>query len=386
MKYRNEVTQIPESPMIRIAAAAERLEHSWKLQYGESDIPTPKFICDAAYEATLNGHTFYTHTAGCNALREQIAQKTFELHGAEYRPSEVVSTIGASMGITLAIRSTVGPGDNAIVIQPAYAIFESLIRVFGGEVRTVSLVPDGDRFALDLDQIRAAIDERTRLVVVNSPANPTGWMIRDDEQQALWQLAVERDFVILSDEVYERLTFDRPVARSFAAIATDRDHLIVVNSLSKTYNMTGWRLGWAMGSERVVHLMSTVAEFMTSNTPAMVQQAAIVALRDGEPYLKELRDIYARRRAMVLDELAGIPGVHVPRPEGAFYVFPKIEGLTNSADFAEDLLRATGVALAPGSAFGPAGEGHLRICFAGSETLLAEALGRLKGYLVERVG
>jgi aspartate/methionine/tyrosine aminotransferase len=373
---------VVESPLVQIATVAERMPGSLKLCYGESDMPTPEFICRAAYDASLAGHTFYTHTAGALELREAIAAKVFELHGVRYRPSEVMSTVGASMAIFLAIRACVGTRDNAIVLSPAYAIFTNAVTLTGGEPRAVPLTLDGHRFRLDLDRVRHAIDGSTRMLIVNSPSNPTGWRMTADEQRAIYELAEQRDLMILADEVYERLVFDAPIAPSFASVGANNDRLLVVNSFSKTYNMTGWRLGWAQGSERMIRLMYKAAEFMTSNAPAMVQQAGIVALRDGEAYVHELREHYAKRRTQVLDALASIPGVSVPVPEGAFYAFPRIAGLDDSTAFTAELLRQTGVALAPGVAFGPAGEGHVRLCFAATEQALADALARFRDFMI----
>jgi aspartate/methionine/tyrosine aminotransferase len=381
---RPEVLSVAESPMVQIATAAEAMPGALKLCYGESDMTTPEFICRAATEALAEGHTFYTHTAGYAELREAIARKVLELHGAEYRPSEIMSTVGASMAIYVAIRLCVGPGDNAVVITPGYAIFTNGVILAGGEPRPVPLAQDGTRFVLDLDRVEHAIDRNTRLLVVNSPSNPTGWVITEDEQRALYELASRHDLAILADEVYERLVFGAAVAPSFARIAADRDRVIVVNSFSKTYNMTGWRLGWAQSSERVIREMYKAAEFMTSNPAAMAQRAGIVALRDGEPYVQGLRSHYAARRTQTSDALGALAGVTLPEPEGAFYAFPRVEGLGDSASLALELLRGSGVALAPGSAFGPGGEGHLRLCFAASETTLGEALARIQSFWERR--
>ena len=354
-----------------------------KLCYGESDMPTPEFICRAAYDASLAGHTFYTHTAGAPELREAIAARVFELHGVTCQPTEIMSTVGASMAIYLAVRAFVGAGDNAVVISPTYAIFSNAVIMAGGQPRPVPLTLEGHRFRLDLDRVRAAIDPATRMVVVNSPSNPTGWQMTEEEQRALYDLAERHDLLILADEVYERLVYDGPLAPSFARVAQNWERLIVVNSFSKTYNMTGWRLGWAQGSERTIRLMYKAAEFMTSNPAAMVQQAGIVALRDGESYVGELRDHYTKRRRQAMNALAAIPGVSVPEPQGAFYAFPRIDGLTDSTAFTADLLRQTGVALAPGVAFGADGEGHVRLCFAATEQTLATALARFRAFMVE---
>src|SRR5215510_14237697 len=378
MHLRPEIAGVPESPLVQIATVAEGMPGAIKLCYGESDLPTPEFICRAANEAALSGHTFYTHTAGCRELREAIASQIHALHRVTYRPTEIMSTVGGSMAIYAAIRAFVGQGDNAVVITPAYGIFANAVRMSGGEPRAVALRRDASHFSLDTDAVRDAIDGRTRMLIVNSPSNPTGWVIKPDEQRALYAIAVENDVMLLADEVYERLAFSTALAPSFARIAEPRDHLIVVNSFSKTYSMTGWRLGWAQSTEPVIRAMTSAAEFMTSNAAAMVQQAGIVALRDGEPYVHELRAHYAARRDQVMDTLKMIPGWSVSQPEGAFYVFPRIDGLDDSASFTMQLLRQTGVALAPGSAFGAGGEGCVRLCFASTEDTLARALDRLR--------
>ena len=372
--------------MVRIATVAEQMPGSLKLCYGESDMPTPAFICDAAGEALKAGHTFYTHTAGCIELREAIAGKIRELHGVDYQPSEIIATVGASMAIYGAIRALVGRGDNAVIVSPAYAIFSNGVIMAGGEPRPVPLARVGHRFRLDLDRLRAAIDAGTRMIIVNSPSNPTGWMITVDEQRARLDLADAHDLIVLSDEVYERLVYadGMSIAPSFARLAHDRERLIVVNSFSKTYNMTGWRLGWAQGSEATIKTMYRAVEFMTSNASAMVQQAGIVALRDGEPNIEELRAHYARRRAEVMTALAALPGVMLPEPQGSFFAFPRIEGLADSTAFAATLLKETGLALAPGVAFGQEGEGSVRLCFASSEATVTDALERFTRWMSQR--
>ena len=297
MRFRPEIASVPESPLVAVATVAEGMVGAIKLCYGESDLPTPEFIVTAAHEAAIGGHTFYTNTAGYLELREAIAAKVQALHGVTYRVPEIMSTVGASMAIYLAIRACVGAGDNAVIITPGYGIFANVVRMCGGEVRSVPLARSGDRFVLDLDRVRRAIDTKTRVLVVNSPSNPTGWVASVEEQEALCELATAHDVVLLADEVYERLAFDDEIAPSFARVARDREHLVVVNSFSKTFNMTGWRLGWAQASEPMIRVMTSAAEFMTSNPTALVQQAGIVALRDGDAHVRDLRRQYAERRA-----------------------------------------------------------------------------------------
>jgi aspartate aminotransferase len=385
VKLREEILNVAESPMVQIATIAESMPGSLKLCYGESDMPTPAFICRAADEAMRAGHTFYTHTAGYRELREAIANKITELHQVRYDVPEIMATVGGTMAIYAAIRALVGRGDNAVIVSPAYAIFSNAVIMSGGEPRPAPLARRGDRFVLDLDRVREAIDADTRLIVVNSPSNPTGWVITEDEQRALAEIAERHDVVLLADEVYERLVYDgRAIAPSFARVVTNRDRLIVINSFSKTYNMTGWRLGWAQTSARTITAMCKAAEFMTSNPAAMVQQAGIAALRDGEPYVAELREHYRQRREQVTATLSNLPGVSLPDPQGAFYAFPKFDDSTDSAAFTAALLRDTGLALAPGVGFGRDGEGYIRVCFASTEATISDALARLKKYVMSR--
>ena len=381
MTFRPEAVGVRESPMVQIATVAESMPGSLKLCYGESDMPTPQFICDAASEAMRAGHTFYTHTAGYWELREAIAEKVRGLHGVEYRPSEIISTVGATTAIFTAVRAFVGTGDNAIVITPTYAIFSNAVLMAGGTAREVPLELRGARFSLDLDRVSEAIDSNTRMLIVNSPSNPTGWVISVDEQRALCELAERHNLVILADEVYERLVYDGELAASFARVMPGKDRVIVVNSFSKSYNMTGWRLGWAQASEEIIRVMYKCAEFITSNPAAMVQQAGIVALRSGEEYLSALRAHYYGRQLQVKQALTAIPGVSLCEPDGAFYAFFAVDGVQDSTAFTSRLVRDTGVALTPGLAFGAAGEGYIRMCFAASEATLTEALSRFARFM-----
>ena len=377
---RRELTEVPESPLVQIATLAESMPGSIKLCYGESDLPTPAFIIDAASRAARGGHTFYTHTAGYRELRQAIADKVSALHGVVYDDSEIMVTVGASMAIFAAIRACVGPGDNAVIVTPAYAIYANAVAMCGGEPRSVPLESSRGEFSLDIARIRGAIDGNTRMLIINSPSNPTGWVSSPDEQRALLELAAEHDIRLLADEVYEHMAYETPVAPSFACVAEDKERLIVVNSFSKTYCMTGWRLGWAQASPEMIRVMTTGVEFMTSNASAPVQQAGIAALRDGDAYIAELRTHLAARRAQTVDGLSRMSDVRVVAPRGTFFAFFAVDGMSASASLALEVLRETGVALAPGSAFGQGGEGYLRLCFASSESTIAESLVRLGGF------
>lgn len=381
---RPELIGVPESPLVQIATLAESMPGSIKLCYGESDLATPAFITDAAHQAALDGHTFYTHTAGYRELRSAVAEKIRELHGAAYDEAEIMVTVGASMAIYAAIRACVGPGDNAVIVSPAYAIYANGIMMCGGEPRFAPLARSDAGYRLDVDRVEAAIDHDTRMLIVNSPSNPTGCVLSIDEQRALAGLAERHNLRILADEVYERITYDAPIAPSFARVVEEKDRLIVANSFSKTYCMTGWRLGWAQSSRETIRAMTTGVEFMTSNASAPVQRAGIAALRDGEAFVAQLRAHFVARRTQVVDALLDIDGIRLTAPAGSFFAFFTVDGVADSAAFALNLLRESGVALAPGSAFGPGGEPALRLCFASTERTIEESLDRLRGSLLSQ--
>jgi aspartate/methionine/tyrosine aminotransferase len=385
MRFSGPAVEAKESLIRQIGNVAEQVEKPYKLYFGESDLETPEFICQAAFEAMRSGHTFYTPTAGYMDLRRAIVEKFEQVHGVRYDPSEVICTAGGVMAINHAIHALVQPGDNVVIVEPGWPVFASILTLIGAEGRTAALRRTDGGFELDLDQVRSVVDSRTKVLIVNSPSNPTGWIISDAEQRALWELALEHDFVILSDEVYDRIVFDRPVAQSFANVATDKDHLVVVNSFSKTYNMTGWRLGYALTSEPLTKLMTKLQEFVVSNPAAMVQRAGIVALRDGDGYVQEIRGRYARQRELVTNTLRGIPNLSLPEPMGGFYAFPEVIGLRDSLAFAKKMLLETRVGMAPGIAFGAAGEGYMRMCFAASESVLVPALEGFKGFLEKQL-
>jgi aspartate/methionine/tyrosine aminotransferase len=364
---------------------AETVPGVYKLYFGESNIPTPEFIKRGGQKAIAESHTFYTPNAGYKELREAISQKIWELQGLRYDPeTEIIVTGSGVTALLLSIFTLLGRGEKAIILSPAWPNSKSIVQMVGGIPVEVSLREGKDRYEFDLDRIQAAIDSRTRLLILSSPSNPLGWVASVEEQRALAELAYERGITILSDEVYERIIYDGPAAPSIAKVVPSREGVIVVHSFSKSYCMTGWRVGYCYGAKEAISEMIKLQEFVVSHPSSISQRAAITALREGEEFVKEMVARYRRQRDFIYSRLIQMKGLEVKKPEGAFYVFPRIAGLKDSFAFAKDLLVKKAVGVAPGSAFGLGGEGCIRICFAAEEEIMEPALCRLEEYLEER--
>lgn len=353
-----------------------------KLHFGESNMPTPDFIKKAAVRALDEGYTFYTENAGLPGLRQAIADKYRELHGVSLDPrTEILITASGVQALNVSIRCVIDPGDEAIVLTPNWPNATAIVNLYAGAAREVPLAWDGQRYTLDLSAIEAALTPRTRLIIYASPSNPLGWVAKTEEQRALLDFCRRHGLWLLADEVYERIYFSGSVAPSILRLCDRNDAVIVVQSFSKSYCMTGWRLGWVAARQDLVQKATQLNEFIVSHAPSMVQRAGETALRDGEAFVQRMAADVQRRVRFCHEALRGVPGVTVAPPEGSFYLFPCIEGLSDSFDFALTLLKETRVAVAPGSAFGNGGEGAIRICCAADESVLEPAMERLVKFL-----
>ena len=354
------------------------------LWVGEGDLPTPAFICAAATQAMAEGKTFYTHKRGIPELQEAIAEYTRGLYGTRLEAGRVTVTSSGMNGIMLVLQAILPPGDNVVVVTPVWPNIMSAIQITGGMAKPVGLdpLPEGG-FRLDLDRLSGTVNERTRAVFIATPGNPTGWVMNADEQRAVLELCREREIWMLADEVYARFVYDgagagRLAAPSFLELAGPDDPLIVINSFSKTWAMTGWRMGWLITPASLTETLDRLIEFNTSGAPHFLQYACVTAIRDGEPFVTDMVERCWRGGELVFQRLAAHHRVRIAQPEGSFYTFFGLDGLTDSLAFAKRLLDETGVGLAPGSAFGPGGEGHMRLCFASSMERLSQALDRLE--------
>jgi aspartate/methionine/tyrosine aminotransferase len=299
--------------------------------------------------------------------------------------SEIVITASGVQALNVAIRCALDPGDEALVLTPAWPNGSSNVAMANATPRQIPHPLAGDRYAIDFDAFEAAVTPRTRLLLYTSPSNPLGWVASDEDQRRLLDFSRRHGLWLLADEVYDRLYYagarlGDPVP-SILRLATREDAVMVVHSFSKSYCMTGWRVGWLVARRDLAEKATQLNEFIISHAPTFAQKAGETALAQGEEELAAMLARLKANRDLCLQALAGMPGVTVPKPDGAFYLFPKIAGLKDSFDFCRRLLLETKVGLAPGVAFGAGGEGSVRICYAAEESILAPAMERLGKFL-----
>ncbi|MBM3557264.1 MAG: aminotransferase class I/II-fold pyridoxal phosphate-dependent enzyme [Alphaproteobacteria bacterium] len=347
------------------------------LWFGEGDVPTPAFINDAAKKALDDGATFYEANMGHAPLVEALGAYQERLYKRPFPRGRITVTASGMNALIMAMQALVEPGVSVVVVNPVWPNCRETVHIMGGRVIDVELDRDETGFRLDLDKLFDACDATTRAIFINSPGNPTGWMMKSDQQQAVLDFARQRGLWIIADEVYARLVYDRPVAPSFLELAGPDDPVVSVNSFSKAWTMTGWRLGWITHPAALSDTFEKLVEFNISGPASFVQRAGVVAVRDGEPFVAELIARYRVARDLVVQRLGAMRRVRLARPEAAFYAFFAVDGMKDSLAFATDLLTTAKVGLAPGVAFGKGGEGHLRLCFAASLPKLTEALDRL---------
>ena len=378
--------KVPRSRIRELAEIAMGMDGVLRLYFGESNLPTPEYIKRAAVRAMEDGYTFYTENAGLPSLRRGIAENYRRLHGVEPDPAgEIVVTASGVQALNLAIRCVLDPGDDAIALTPAWPNGSSSMMMANASVRQIPHPLCGERYRVDFDALEAAVTPRTRLLLYTSPSNPLGWVATGEEQQELLDFARRHGLWLLADEVYDRLYYSGarlgdPVP-SILRRATRDDAVMVVHSFSKSYCMTGWRVGWLVARRDVAEKATQLNEFIVSHAPTFAQKAGETALAEGEGELVRMLERLKANRDLCLESLRGIAGVTVPTPDGAFYLFPRVDGLKDSFAFCRRLLEETRVGLAPGVAFGEGGEGSFRICYAAERSILEPAMERLTNFL-----
>ena len=345
---------------------------------GEPDEPTPEFIRRAAIDSIAAGETFYTHNLGIPEIREALSVYLEGLHKG-FQSREVVVTSAGVNALMLATQLLVDPGERVVEVVPLWPNLQEIPRILGAHVETVALEFSRDGWRLDLDLLLKSLTPKTRALYLNSPNNPTGWTASRDEQRTILAHCRRDGIWIFADDAYERLYYEGDaIAPSFLDISDPQDRVISANTFSKTWLMPGWRLGWLVVPPGLIADLGKLIEYNTSCAPVFVQRAGIAALKEGEPVVARTVARFRKARDFLVGELNSIDGVTAASPSGTMYVFFKVQGTTDSLEFCKRLARDAGLGLAPGSAFGPEGEGFLRWCFAASEDRLAEGVRRLR--------
>lgn len=379
MKLSKRALSTPPSGIREMFELANDYDNVINLCIGEPGFTTPKNIIEAGKRALDEGHTKYTSNAGVIELRKVLANKLEKENGIKADPeNELIVTTGAGEAIVLTLMALVNEGDEVILPNPSWPNYLGHIATVGGkEVLVETLEEDG--FSLKADAIKKVITDKTKVIIVNSPSNPTGAIIPEEELIAIGKLAKENDIIILSDEPYEKLIYDGETNFSLGSLEEFKNMVVTVNSFSKTYAMTGWRVGYAHGPEYIIKAMTKLQENLSSCVNSAAQQASIEAITGPQDAVFEMVEEYRKRRDLLVNGLNELKGVSCIMPKGAFYAFPNIKELgMSSKDVAKTIIKEVQVVTTPGSAFGSSGEGYLRLSFASSTEDIIEALNRLK--------
>jgi aspartate aminotransferase len=381
---RPDVLALRASEIREVANVGMARKDVLKFWVGESDQPTPAFIREATAKALMDGETYYTHNLGREDLREALSAYLTRLHDQPIALERLGITSAGVNALMLVSQAVVAPGDKVVVTTPAWPNIVEIPRILSARMETVALERAQGRWWLDPERLMAALTPDTRALFLNSPNNPTGWTLHAEDRAAILERCRKYGIWLITDDPYERLIFGPgKSAPSFLPLAGDDERVISTNTFSKAWRMTGWRMGWMVLPKSLVNSMGVVIEYNTSCVPDFIQSGAIAALNEGEPSIAALRAELAAAKDQVVGGLRQMPGVEAPEPEGGMYAFFRVDGVINSVAFAKDLIDKAGMGLAPGSAFGPEGQGWLRWCFANRPETNAAGLERLAGYLAK---
>ena len=378
---RADIEAMADSPILEVWRMGFKVQGVIALWAGEPDLPTPRFICDAATEALNAGQTFYTHNRGIPELRDAIGRYLKKLYGAAPPDDRIAVTTAGMNAVQIVCQALLGAGSEAVVLTPAWPNVTRAMQIAGAAVKEVALTRGPGGWSLDLQKVFDACTPRTSLLYLASPANPTGWMISRQEASELLAFARQRGIAILSDEVYHRIVYDRNVAFSFLEIAEPDDAVFVVNSFSKSWAMTGWRMGWLIYPAWFLETAEKLVQFNTSGGQAFLQRGGVAALDQGEPFVAEFVERCAAGRAVVTRRLKAMPRVREVPSNGSFYSMFEVDGVSDTLAFCKQLVTGARVGLAPGSSFGAGAETLIRLCYAKSPELLDTAMDRMGAFL-----
>ncbi len=382
---RPEALAAPSSGIVEVFDYGRNRPGLMPLWVGEGDRPTPRFIIEAAEKSLADGETFYTHQAGIPPLREAIAAYLTRSSGHKVGPERIFVTGGGMHALQIAVRMIAGLGDEVIVPTPAWPNFRGALEVAGAATCEVPMRFGNAGWQLDIEDVARAITPRTRALCINSPANPTGWTATLDELRALLALARQHGLWIIADEIYGQFFYDAPRAPSFRDLMTEEDRILFVQTFSKNWAMTGWRMGWLEAPPALAQVIVNLIQYSSSGTPVFAQRAGIAAIEQGDAFIAEQVAQARANRDQLIATLSAVPGFRLAPPPGAFYLFFGVEGATDTRALAFDLVDHAGLGLAPGTAFGKGGDGFLRLCFLRKGPDVAEAANRLATRIRERI-
>ncbi len=384
--YRDEIEALEQNGITRVAFKRMDDPTVIPLWFGEGDTVTPAFIREAAKRALDEGQTFYSHTRGRPELRAALKRYLDGLYGIDVDERRITVPGAAMLGVTIAAQMALTTGAHGLIVGPVWPNIDSVFRVTGADVSSVRQRLTGNGWQLTADEIIDAVRPETRAIFVNSPCNPTGWVMSAPEQAKLLAFARSERVLIIADEVYHRTVFDGTHAPSFLTIARDDDPVVVVNGFSKAWAMTGWRIGWVVTPVQHEIHWTALSECFNTTTNVFCQLGAVAALEQGEEFVRAQQKQFARGRELVDAAFGAHPLIDYVSPAGAFYAFPKVRGCTDSMAFAEGVLAEEDVGIAPGYTFGPGNDAHFRVCFAQSPERLEEGLSRIVRYTERHFG
>ncbi|MCQ1835366.1 pyridoxal phosphate-dependent aminotransferase [Neorhizobium galegae] len=374
----------PRSGIGEIVTYARGRENLMPLWIGEGDLPTPDFITRAASEALLAGETFYTWTQGIPALREAIVRYYQRHYGRDLSVDNIYVTGSGMQSIVLAIQTVASAGNEIVYLSPAWPNVVNAIGVSEAKPVTVELGFADGRWVLDIERLKAAITRKTSAIFINSPSNPTGWTATHDDLKAILELARKHGLWIIADEIYGLYYFEGTRAPSFMDVMEPEDRIIFANSFSKNWCMTGWRVGWMVAPAEIGQTLTNLIQYSTSGVAQFMQKGAIAALEQGDDFIRTNIERARKSRDILCDALIATNRVETLKPAGALYAFLKIDGVTDSREEAFRIVDKTGVGLAPGTAFGPGGQGFMRACFLRDPLQVEDAANRLSDYIRSR--
>lgn len=378
LNLRECVSNLSHNPGAEIVRYGRRKKDVLSLGQGEGDAPTPDFIIKGAEKALAEGKTFYGPVLGYDAVRQEVSNYYDRIYNLHVPTSRIFMTGSGTTAMHFALTAILDKGDEVVAVTPIWKNLLGAVELAQAKFKEVALREIDGRWELDMDKLFYACSKQTKAILITTPSNPTGWVMSREEMRTLLEFARERGIWIISDEVYARVTYDAPRAPSFLEVAEPEDRLFTINSFSKSWAMTGWRLGWLTGPAESEEAIRDIALYNNLCPPSFSQYAGVEALRHGEDFLREQLDLWQSNMDFLFERFAQTGRITAVKPQSSFYAFFRVDGQPDCLKFARQLIDDVSLSLAPGCAFGKVGQGYLRLCFAVSRARLEDAVDRLE--------